>query len=72
MTKINLTELPANIKSAEEIIDYMLDNGYDTLVNDLGAGIEYSVDDVLESEEFLFKWLLIKYLKDVQDYLNSV
>ena len=57
MTKINLTELPANIKSAEEIIDYMLDNGYDTLVNDFGAGIEYSVDDVLESEEFLFKWL---------------
>ena len=57
MTKINLTELPANIKSAEEIIDYMLDNGYDILVNDLGSNIEYSIDDVLDSEEYLFKWL---------------
>ena len=57
MTKINLTELPANIKSAEEIIDYMLDNGYDTLINDLGSDIEYSIDDVLDSEEYLLKWL---------------
>ena len=57
MTKINLTELPDSIKSAEEIIDYMLDNGYDTLVNDLGSDIEYSIDDVLDSEEYLLKWL---------------
>ena len=60
MTKINLTELPANIKTAEEIIDYMLDNGYDTLVNDLGSDIEYSIDDVLDSEEYLLKWLNYK------------
>ena len=60
MTKINLTELPDSIKSAEEIIDYMLDNGYDTLVNDLGSDIEYSIDDVLDSEEYLLKWLNYK------------
>lgn len=54
---LKLSELPPNIHTAEEIIDYMLDNGYDILVNDLGSDIEYSIDDVLDSEEYLLKWL---------------
>lgn len=56
MNILKLSELPTTIKRAEEIIDYMLDNGYSTLINDLGSGIEYSVDDVLDSEEYLLKW----------------
>lgn len=57
---LNLTELPDGIKTVEEIIDYMLDNGYSTLVNDLGVGIEYSVDDVLDSEEYLLEWVRLR------------
>lgn len=57
---LKLSELPPNIHTAEEIIDYMLDNGYDTLVNDLGSGIEYSVDDVLDSEEYLLEWVRLR------------
>lgn len=57
MNILKLSELPPNIHTAEEIIDYMLDNGYSTLINDLGSDIEYSIDDVLDSEEYLLKWL---------------
>jgi len=59
MKTVNLSELPEIINSGEEIINFMLDNGYDTLVNDKTSGMEYSIDDVLESKEYL---LIIKRL----------
>jgi hypothetical protein len=57
---IKLSELPKGINSAEEMVDYMLDVGEDTLVNDNTiTNMEYGIDDVLDSYKFLSQHYMI-------------
>jgi hypothetical protein len=52
-----LSQLPGGIRSAEEIIDCMLDLNADTLINDVSASrMEYAIDDIIDSEEYLLLW----------------
>jgi hypothetical protein len=56
--KINLTDVPIQyLKDSEVLIDYMLDNNYHLLVNNLGARIEYQISDIKDSFEHLLKFL---------------
>jgi hypothetical protein len=57
---IKLSELPAGLSSGEEMVDYMLDVGEDTLVNDNTiTNMEYGIDDVLDSYKFLSQHYMI-------------
>ena len=57
MNKIQLSQITNWWKfSTEQIIDYMIDKKYDTLINDLGYGIEFSLDDLITMWEFLKKF----------------
>lgn len=44
---VNLSQIPnwPNL-SAKQVIDWMLDNGFHTLINDYGIGMEYELDDI--------------------------
>jgi hypothetical protein len=44
---IGLSQIPnwPNL-SAKQVIDWMLDNGFRTLINDYGIGMEYELDDI--------------------------
>ena len=45
--RINMSQLPDNLNTSEEIIDYLLDRGYNTVINDVfSSGMEYSLDDI--------------------------
>lgn len=52
---MKLSELPSGIQSAEDMVNCMLDKGEDTLINDNSlVNMEYGIDDVWDSFEFLF------------------
>ena len=58
MNTVNLSDIPGWHKlTTEQIINFMLDNGYNTLLNDYGIGVEYSMDDLL------VEWESLKYFK---------
>jgi hypothetical protein len=42
---------------AQGVVDYMLDKRATTLVNNLGSGIEYGIDDIEDSYEFFLKYV---------------
>lgn len=65
---LNLTELPDGIKTAEDIINYMLDNGHQVLKNNVGSGIEYAIDDIIDSAPFILHWY--KHIRVQKKYAN--
>jgi hypothetical protein len=68
MKTVNLSKLDLTL-STKEIIDYCLDNGIDTVVNDIGGVlpfVEYELDDLL-----IF-WNVLRKAADAEIKLSDI
>ena len=63
---IKLSEVPKEkLIDAKTLIDYMQEINADTLVNDLGSGIEYGIDDIEDSMPFIKIWTNTEIMKKI-------
>ena len=61
---IKLSKVPKEkLIDAKALIDYMQEINADTLVNDLGSGIEYGIDDIEDSMPFIKIWTNTEIMK---------
>jgi hypothetical protein len=68
MKTVNLSKLDLTL-STEQIINYCLDNGIDTVVNDIGGilpFVEYELDDL-----FIF-WNVLRKAADAEIKLSDI
>jgi hypothetical protein len=68
MKTVNISKLDLTL-STEQIIDYCLDNGIDTVVNDIGGVlpfVEYELDDLL-----IF-WNVLRKAADAEIKLSDI
>jgi hypothetical protein len=68
MKTVNISKLDLTL-STKEIIDYCLDNGIDTVVNDIGGVlpfVEYELDDLL-----IF-WNVLRKAADAEIKLSDI
>ena len=46
-SQIKLSKIPSWDKmSLEQVVTYLIDNGFDSIVNDYGVGMVYELDDL--------------------------
>ena len=63
---IKLSEVPKEkLIDAKTLIDYMQEINADTLVNDLGSGIEYGIDDIEDTMPFIKIWTNTEIMKKI-------
>ncbi len=60
MKTVKLSEVKnfTKMNHPHELIDFMLDNNYTTLVNDYGSRIEFDISEIEDCWEFINKWRL--------------
>jgi len=55
---LKLSQIPLQyLSDSNTLIDYMIDNNYTILVNDYGSGIEFELNDIEDSFEFIKKFV---------------
>lgn len=75
MSKIKLSELKSvNLMPVEYIKNFMIENNYDTIINDYGNNVEYDITD-LEEESMIPEiniWGYLKIIKAKHEFQRTI